>query len=319
MASPRTVALLALLLLTPVRARADEAGVHACDSLAIDVAADLDQAWSIAAAALPEELARALSPEECAHATVSLTRAPQSGSADATIRTADGRVATRRIREPRGLFPVILGLLATAPVEPAPPPAPSAPVLDRHELPDFGSPPAAPSRPDEAKDVGVVVGFGLGGRGGLPSKVLMADIELFAEVLLRSWIILASVRYAPIATLPGVTLDGDQYEEAGLGLGLGRRLVWGRSSLDVAFVPTLAIVTMETDVPIESSGTVPDLRLDVCARYGYATGHGWRFNVALDTDVAPNGLIRAQHPSPMLPAVPAWTLGLRLGMSASLL
>jgi hypothetical protein len=63
----------------------------------------------------------------------------------------------------------------------------------------------------------VFVGFGIGGRGGEPSKVVMADVELFADVVIHDWIIVASVRYAPIATLPGPTPDGDQYEEAALG------------------------------------------------------------------------------------------------------
>jgi hypothetical protein len=309
----------ALWFLTPVRAHADEPGaLDACATLDIEVAADLDPAWTAVAATVPAALQRVLSPDECAHAAVSLACGPKAGSAEVTLRTADGRVATRRVEEPRGLFPVILGLLAGAPAQP--PPSSGGPHAepDRNEVPDFRVPAPEPPRPGDT-GAGLVVGFALGARGGLPSRVLMADIELFAEVILRSWIVLATVRYAPIATLPGVTLDGDQYEEAALGLGVGRRFQWGPSSLDVSFVPTLAIVSMETDSPVEASGTVSDLRLDASGRYGYATGRNWRFQVTLDTDVAPDGLIRARHPSPTLPAVPAWTLGLRLGMAASLL
>jgi hypothetical protein len=294
-------------------ATASDDGGELCASLRVDVPAELGPEWASAAAALPRELGDALSSAECAHVRVALA-AGTAGAADVHVGMPDGREASRHVRAPRALFPIVLGLLASAPAEPVP--EPPGPTHDRHELPDF-TPPPAPPHPD-ADRVGVSVGFGLGARGGLPTQVIMADVELFAEVVLRDWLILASVRYAPIAVAKGLTPDGDAYQEAGIGLGFGRRFHLDRSSLDVAFVPTLVLVSMETDLPAEAFGTLSDLRLDACARYGYALGKRWRFNVTLDTDVSPNALVRPQLPAPGLLPVPAWTLGLRVGMSASI-
>ena len=292
-------------------------GEEPCAALHVDVATDLERAWVDAAALLPQQLVDALSSAECAHVRVGLTASVPAGSADVHVRMPDGRQASRHVRTPRALLPIVLGVLASAPAE-LPPASSGPPPRDGHELPDFTPPSRAPRPAEDPDHVGVFVGFGLGARGGEPTGVLMADLELFAQVLLRDWLILASVHYAPIAVAPGLTPDGDAYQETGIGLGLGRRFRRGRSLLDLAFVPTLVLVSMETDSPGEAFGTLSDLRLDACARYGYAVSKRWLFNIALDTDVSPNALVRAQRPAPDLPPVPAVTLGLRLGMSAAI-
>jgi hypothetical protein len=292
-----------------------------CASLRLVVAPELESAWAHAAASLGQQLGDALSSAECAHVEVSLSLpAPPAlaGSADVHVRTPDGREATRHVKTPAALLPIVVGLLASAPPEPSPPAHAAPPGLDRHELPDF-TPPVrrVPEAPDP-NHVGVFVGFAIGARAGLPTQVVMADVELFAHVVLHDWLILASVRYAPIAAIRGLTADGDAYEEAGIGLGIGRRFHLERSSLDLSFVPTLVLVSMETDLPVEAFGTLADLRLDACARYGYSLSRSWTFNVALDTDVSPNGLVRPQLPNPGLVPVPAWTVGLRFGMTAAI-
>lgn len=312
-----------LLLSCPRVARAEEpSGRSSCASLVVEVASGLDPGWAAAAEALKEKLAQSMSAEECSNVTVSLLPSSDHATVEVRVRAADERVTSRPVKGPQALFPVVFGLLAAPPPSSSlPPTAPSRrePALpELNEIPDF-TPPARSMHPTAASPFGVFVGFGLGSRAGVPSKVVMADVELFADVVLHDWTIVASVRYAPIAALPGPTADGDQYEEAALGVGLGRELRWGRSSLDAIFIPTLVLVSMETDLPVEVSGTLASLRFDACARYGYSIGRTWRLNIALDTDVAPSGLVRPQYISPVLPPVPAWTLGLRFGASASLL
>jgi hypothetical protein len=313
---PRGLLLLSCLAASaPALVSADEGG-ELCASLHVDVATELEPAWLEAAATLPRQLGDALSSAECAHVRLSLAPGTPAGGADVHVRMPDGREASRHVRAPRALLPIVLGVLAAAPSEA--PASPPSPVRDRHELPDFTPPPARPSEdPDRVR---VSVGFALGARGGVPTQVVMADVELFAQVVLSEWLILASVRYAPIAVAKGLTPDGDAYQEAGIGLGFGRRFHMDRSSIDLAFVPTLVLVSMETDLPAEAFGTLADLRIDASARYGYALGKAnrWRFNVALDTDISPNAVVRPQVPATGLLPVPAWTVGLRIGMSAAI-
>jgi hypothetical protein len=101
-----------------------------------------------------------------------------------------------------------------------------------------------------------------------------------------------------------------------MSLAFGHRFAWGRSALDRAVVPTLVLVTMENDSPVEVSGSLADFRMGACLRYGYALSKKWQFQAALDTEVSPGALMRDRVPAPGLDPLPVWTAGLRVGFAA---
>jgi hypothetical protein len=186
-------------------------------------------------------------------------------------------------------------------------------------VPDFPRSPPKRARAPEIETIGLELGFAVGIRVGVPTDVAMAELEMRVDLHVRDWIVLLGLRYAPVAAISSIAADADSYGEGALVLGVGRELRWGRSSLDLVASPTLAFVSMETDSPVEKSGSLAQLRLAGAARFGYAIGRDWRFTITLDSELAPGSLVKARYADPALPPLPAWTLGLRLGASARLL
>jgi hypothetical protein len=323
------------VLLRPSGGRAAENG---CELVELEVAPNVDPAWQRAMEELRAALDRELVGAACVAARVRIEPSPLGVLVRA--RSADGRETERPVREQTALVPVVLGLLATAPPEPSPstkptvgehpdagatPPTPQATPqattaasseAGPHDLPEFPSPPKPKAAPSP---VGVAIGLSTGVRVGVPTDVAMWDTELRADVLLHHWMLLALIRYAPLAAVSGIALDTDAYDELGAGFGAGRRWAWAHSTLDLTASPSVVFVSMEKDSPAEVSGERAQLRVGATARYGYALGAGWRFTLTLDTEVAPSSLIMARYANPALPPLPAWTAGFRLGVAASLL
>jgi hypothetical protein len=314
-----------LLAMRPSDGWADD---RVCELVSVDVSPNLDPVWMDAMTELRAALARELTGRECV--PVELRVEPSPGGVLVRARSADGRETSRPVKDPRALVPVVLGLLATAPVEPLPP----AETAESHA---HALPPTAPTTPSARADVdstglrspgpmngtpsAVSVGLGLstGIRAGVPTDVAMWDNELRVDVLLHDWILLANMRYAFLGVVSGIPVDSDAYEEIAVGFGAGRELRWGRNTLDMTASPSVAFVNLERDTPVEVSGERAQVRIGAAARYGHALGAGWKLTITLDTEVAPSSLIRNRHVDPELPPIPAWTAGLRLGAEANLL
>jgi hypothetical protein len=298
-----------------------------CDLVVIDSSPRLDPPFARAVETLRDVVAHELTGPECSPVRLHVEASPEGVVVRAESR--DGLETTRVVRDPRSLVPIVLGLLAAAPPEPTPRPTPDRPPArnpaqaaitpdaDPHDLPDF--PPATRPRSNAPAAVGVAIGLSTGIRAGVPTDVAMLDSELRADVLIHEWLLLALMRYAPLAAVSGIALDPDAYEEIGVGFGVGRELRWKKHTLDLTVSPSVVFVTIETDSPKEVEGELAQLRFNLGARYGYAVGAGWRFTLTLDTDVAPSSLIKARYPAPGLPPVPAWTTGFRLGAASNLL
>lgn len=304
-----------LLVMRPTESDAQDS---ACELVVLDASPDLDAPWQRAADELRATLAYELTGPECV--PFRLRVEPSTEGVIVRAKSADGLETTRALRDPRALVPVALGLLATAPAPlralPSPPQAsPAAPVL----------PPArvASDVPEEtpapAAAVSVLLGISSGIRVGLPTDVAVWDTELRTDILLHDWSILAFMRYAFLGAVSGIAADTDEYEEIGMGFGIGRELRLGRHTLDITASPSVVFVNMESDGPMTTEGERPQLRINAAARYGYRVGRGWRFTLTFDSEVAPSSLIKARYADPALPPLPAWTVGLRLGAAASLL
>ena len=300
-----------------------------CGLVTVEASPALDPEWRENVDLLRATLAHDIKGADCI--AVELRLEPSASGAIVRARSADGRETVRPLADPRAVVPVVLGLLASAPVE-SPQTAGSGsrtaiPSLDNaspardekdpHEVPDF--PPSPPSASVSPPSVHVAIGLSTGLRVGVPTDVIMWDSEVRVDVLFHEWLVFALMRYAPLGAVSGIAADTDEYEELGVGFGAGRRWSWGGHTLDLTASPSAVFVNQEVDSPVEVSGELAQLRIAGAARYGYALGAGWRFTTTLDTEFDVASMIKERRAAPGLPAIPMWTAGLRLGGSASLL
>jgi hypothetical protein len=314
------------LVMRSSEARAEDG---ACDLVVVDASPELDPVWQRASDELQAVLTRELIGPECVPARLRLE--PSPFGVVVHVQLADGRETSRSVRDRRALVPVVLGLFATAPPEPLELPpeektgARSSLRTELLETPLRVSPgvasssPSAPS-PNEARHaVGLTLGLAAGVRAGVPTDMIVWDNELRLDLVLHDWIVFANIRYAFLGEVSAIPSDPDAYAETAVGLGAGREFRWGKSTLDLTASPTVVFIDLDRDSPVEIGGEQSQLRFTAAARYGHTLGAGWRFTVTLDTELAPSSCIKERHADPALPAIPAWTGGLRLGAAANLL
>jgi hypothetical protein len=163
----------------------------------------------------------------------------------------------------------------------------------------------------------------------------MADVEARIDVLLGRWLVFAAIRDVPLGLQVSQGVEADPYRELGAGIGVGRRFaLGGATAIDVGVEPSLAVMRMEIDLPQPQPagqegihGDDVELRVGLFARLALPLSSAWQLSVTADTDVAPSNLFtptRIDVPAAVVldspvPPFPAWTSGLRLGMSGELL
>lgn len=302
-----------------------------CDSIAVDHDDGFSPAWREAIVTLRAQLST-LAPQECAPLSLEVRRDP--GGARLRARASDGRMAERIVREPSSLVAFALGLLASIPreesaaISPAPASASASastrarPPLEPEERPPRATPP--PVLGGDAARVQVALGGAIGARVGEPTGVVMADAEVRGDLVLHGWLVVASVRYAPVgARVIGKSIGAYAYDELAVGIGAGRRLELGATTLDLALVPTIVLVDEEGEVRDvtgdAASGSHSYVRLDASLRWLFARAGTWRFGVTADADVAPSAVATPPRVEPLLPAIPSWSFGLRLGATSDVL
>jgi hypothetical protein len=256
---------------------------------------------------------------------------PEGRAGTLTLRaTGRGGLSTERtVADPDALVPSALGLLATAPPEASPvvdagPSAPPAPPPASPRPPPLA---AAPPQGDVSSGVidraaiGATIALQLGPRIAGPTPFWMTDVELRGDLRVRSWLVMVSVRYAPLGASPGhLAFDDDAYNEMALGIGVGRRFTVGRSALDLALMSSLVAINMEKDAPVDNIGaSASQGRVSISARWSAAIGARTAIVLTTDAEVAPGALGGAVTVREGMPAPPAWTFGLRVGAASDVL
>ncbi|MGA7123396.1 MAG: hypothetical protein WBY94_25055 [Polyangiaceae bacterium] len=339
-------ALMAVALHPVASARADKPCAH------VVAPSGLSPEWAAAVENLRKQIAE-LSAAECQPLTISIEAQEVGMRIVATA--SDGRRTSRTIKGPDVLSPVAIGLLITIPSEPTaapaatPPPAsaaappPSPPPLARS--PTAASTTAHPAdartaervAPHAIESSGRTIALWAGISGGIrltaPTALSVLDVEARADLLIDPWLMLIAVRSALIACLGQQGVDCDVYNDVSIGVGVGRRFHVGAPDIDVAFEPSLVVMHMEYDGDSSGEGkTVVDtdtaLRLDVSARLSIPFDPSWALTLTLDGGLAPSLLARPANiqlpvaggtDAQTIPAFPAWSGGLRLGVSGALL
>jgi hypothetical protein len=264
----------------------------------------LSSAWGDAVIALGRELSSA--PPASCHG-VPLTLTADGDHMLVSALAPDGSVATRVVLKPAALSAIAFGLLAIAPSEPVPvPPEP----LEVPPLPEPVAPRPGPPAPFE-QDLRVSVSAAGGVRGGLPTRVIMADFEVRADLAVHQWLINVSARVAPVSASSRLPIDEDAYNEASIALGIGRELRAGRSAFALTGGPGFTYIWMEND-PLNIAVEHAQFRLGAAARWGYAVARRLRINVTLDAELAPSAL-GDQNVQPGLAPYPSFTAGFRIG------
>jgi len=338
-------ALMAVGLHPLARARADEPCAQ------VVAPAGLSPEWAAAVENLRRQIAQ-LSAAECQAMTISIE--PKEEGTRIVATTSDGRRTSRTIKGPDVLSPVAIGLLITvgaepaaspvaappsasaaAPPPPAPPAAPAPTAAPSAAHPSAGRTAAHLASPVEptAKTIALWAGVSGGIRLTAPTGLSVLDVEARADLFLEPWLMLIAVRSALVACLGQQGVDCDVYNDVSIGVGVGRRFHIGAPDIDVAFEPSLVVMHMEYDSDSSGEGqTVVDtdtaLRLDVSARLSIPFDPSWALTLTLDGGLAPSMLARPaniQLPiggaagAQTLPPFPAWSGGLRLGVSGALL
>lgn len=297
-------------------------GARAAEPCArLDASPDLPPRWRSAVEDLAAQLST-LPSSPCTPVTLSIEAI--DGAVRVVAQAADGRRAVRNVGDPSLLVSTALGLVisippdeaarAASPLASANPPAVTASVAGPAALP--ASPVASAAAPSRA--VSVWLGVALGARYGVPSSVRMAAVEASADLRIDHLLLFVSFESAPIGFVAGQGSDGDAYRESSVAFGVGRSFPLASCTLDLSVAPSLVTMRLGRDVPTPARASDVDLRVGALVRLNVPLSPAWRLTFTADTDVIPDGLRSAVRTDP-LPAFPAWTTGLRAGVSGAVL
>ncbi|AKU94867.1 hypothetical protein AKJ09_01531 [Labilithrix luteola] len=299
-----------------------QARPNACDAVRVGAGNDLPPPWQEAVEALRTR-AKTLPRDDCQAVEITVRRDGDRVIASAS--TADGRRAERAIRTPSDLVPVALGLVASIPPEEeerpvatrATPPSSVAP--DESKEPDEKSRPLPEPTPPSLR---LSLGAATGVRAGFPTSAGMFEIEGFANLLARDWVVSASVRWVPYGWrfTPGPPGEQYSYQEVALGLGFGRRFTASSLVIDAIASTVLVSSTESTGEGYDSDGGFKaQVRLDAAFRLSLPITRHWSAVAVLDGELDPFHVAAPIRFDPESPPLPTWTIGLRLGASGDLL
>jgi hypothetical protein len=178
-----------------------------------------------------------------------------------------------------------------------------------------------------------LAGLSSGIRLTVPTAVLVVDVEARADLVIGSWLMMATIRSAVASCLGQQGIDCDVYTDVSVGIGVGRRFRAGVAVVDLTLAPSFVVMNMEYDIPPgserqEVEGTVSALRFDLSSRLAVPLATGWALTLTVDGGVAPTLVVHSDRldlplsapaGTPLVPPFPAWTGGVRLGVIGALL
>lgn len=286
-----------------------------CEDPRVRVQGSVDARWLDPIARACERLAA--EPGSDPDARVRIVPSGHDLVVEVTLR--DGRRTLRRVTAAERLVPTLEALVlvpALAPDEsPAPPAeAPSAlpEKIDAEAPPSRGAtsspgPTAAPA-PVAFEASGL-----LGGRVAGPFVSVAPAIG--GRLRLGPWLFGIAGRWDVVQRSTRASTSTFEMETVAFGIELGRRVPLGAGALDLGVAPRLVAETQTAEsVDGEQSSSATDLRLGALARWAPAPA-GFHFVVELDAELSPSRLRRSLRLDPALPALPAWSAGIALGVA----
>jgi hypothetical protein len=262
----------------------------------------------------------ATAPGADASAQVRIVPVDRDLSVEVTL--ADGRSASRRLATAESLRPTLEALLLVPTLAPAPrarATEESAPprelVFTRAEDPGLGKPaPAAPAASPAEPTFGVDIGGAVGGRVAGDSYLSVAPAA-FAELRVGPWLVGTFLRWDVYQDKSAPLVTTFEMETVAAGLLVGHRTPLGFGNVDVGVSPRLVVETQtyETKAGEHTATSGTDVRLGAFGRLGLGKGTLRGF-LELDAEISPGRVRRITRLDPLLPALPAWSAGLSLGL-----
>jgi hypothetical protein len=303
------VAVLCALVFTAGQAAADERD-DGCDRLSIRIERPLPARWVEPMARACRELATMQNADPTARLRI------RAGGDDLVIEVVlgDGRRAARTMKRTEALRPTLEALLLV-PIEEAPTPAVPAPVEPSPAPP---VPAAAVEEPRPAarlgpREVTVELGGGPGARIAGNGYVSFAPAA-HAELVVGAWLFGMTVRWDVIQSKSVPAVNVFEMESVAAGLLVGRRFDVGFGTTDVGVAPRLVAESQSYELgKREETRSGTDIRIGTFTRLAF--GHApLRLVLEADAELSPARVRRDVFLDPLLPALPAWSAGLLVGL-----
>jgi hypothetical protein len=240
----------------------------------------------------------------------------------ALVTLGGGRSTLRRLSDPATLGPTLEALLSlpppgTRPAEPAA--APTAPSSSAAKVQPLS--PSSPAPPDAAAQAtlpggfGVEFGAGAAGRAAGAAGYLSVAPTAFAQLRAGRWLFGMGVRWEVAEWNRNVHVEDFDMVTVATGVHVARRFVFGLAALDLGVSPRFVAETVGFQTGTgEISVTESDLRLAsfLTVAVGRPELRGF---VTVDGELSPGRMVHPVRSDPALPALPAWSVGLELGVS----
>lgn len=234
------------------------------------------------------------------------------------VTLSDGRTARRSVQAPYALRGALEALLVLPPPPPMPAPAPpvaapSPPPSDAREktAPSaIESPPVSPASSRRTAELSVGTAGRVAGAGIL-SVAPTAEASLFVG----DWMLGLSARWEVVQSATAPRAHDFERDSAGAGLVVARRIGARGFDLDLGLSPRLVVETQSHEIDEEDENlSATDVRLGAFTRVTLGRGPIRPFAM-FDMEVSPARLRRNVRLASQLPALPAWSAGLSLGLS----
>jgi hypothetical protein len=271
----------------------------------------VDKRWRDALEALARATAQEGLPWSCPGGSVTLTLEAGDGAL-VTVTDGRGRAVSRHVPGPDELVPTAEALLASPLEESVPPPPPPPPPA-----------PATVGPTDPRAQIQVLIGP----RASGPGAMAWGSGLLRVQLPLGPWSLGFWTRYDVHLAGPDGPWATFRTSAVSAALSVGRQIVSRPFELRATFDPSIAVVIMESgyeNLP-HPEGAKPALRLGTSLSGLFPIAGVIRGVVSLDGEFAPAGLtgtgisnIDTHDTPPQLPPVPVYTVGLLLGIEASI-
>jgi len=280
------------------------AGEQPCGSLHVHIELESRPDWEAEVPALRARLSTLESVDPCAEVTV---RAETDG---VSVNVTSGqRSATRLLHEPRELVRTVEALVVL-------PPSVARPAsVTPAELP----PPDAPSvRPPVETKSSMELGAGGALRSGGRPLIVGGGVTTFAELADEAWLFGVHARWEfTDGFVSAPAPSGFSMVSGAIGAAIGRRIASPALACDLLLGPTIVLESQETFTGDQLEGldvSAFDARVNATVRASTPPTSRVRFYAAGDLELSPRRVVRPKRLDATLPALPAWTSGIALGL-----
>lgn len=285
-----------------------------CEDPRVRVQGSVDARWLDPIARACERLAADPSSDRDARVRI----VPSGHDLVVEVALRDGRRTLRRVTATERLVPTLeaLVLVPAIPGEDEMPARPEpAPIATADDATSVAPPARAPTPAQSAASPPVAFEASALFGGRVAGPFVSVAPAIGGRLRLGPWLFGVAGRWDVFQRPTRASTSTFEMDTVAFGIELGRRVTLGAGALDVGVAPRLVAETQTAEsLDGEQSSSATDLRLGALARWAPTTA-GVHFVVELDAELSPSRLRRSLRLDPALPALPAWSAGIALGVA----